>query len=964
MSRITPAEAYQIWDRFLEQWPLEHLDKMSLEEYTFAGDTSTFTYWIESETEALGSIWGGSAFKFGIYSRRNKSPRTNNARATYNDIYGWGTKYGATPDVAFEAVRTTVAEIARAARSGDLNAIDQANLGVATKWKIAFLYQDRNNPCVLPLYREESLRIVSGAVKTASPASMHKSLLADRNDSDIFEYGRQVWEKASKLLAEQWSGQRALQILQEHEDLVPYKESTDKIAGFKLDDDRQLALDLSAKTPALYLQPGNWLEIANHFQSKAKEYAPEDSRNSNLQANAPQLAQGNAAIKISVSDEEALYDLLAAYLELSSKHSSSSSSGSGSLVLSKQPLNQILFGPPGTGKTYNTVNKSLAILAPEYLAQHNDDRAALKERFDQLLQQDRIRFITFHQSFSYEDFVEGLSASVDKDSKQLNYEVVDGVFKSFCIAAAAKVTQRAEAPTDLGKRRVWKMSLGNTLGEDASIYDECIAGDYVLLGYGDGIDFTGCKSRQDVQERFAAAGVMPENPSVDYGITSVTTFSTRVAKGDLVVVTDGNFKFRAVGEITGDYEFKAHADYEDGYSQLRSVRWLRQYQPSLPHTELMNSQFSQMTLYELRSPALDREKLHRLLSEEEHLATEDPSSATSFQIGQVFGKDYSVLSVSSDILELKKPNGKQIGLAMNMLRTLAAYVREGRIDIEDIRAKKVFEKVPESLLEPYLVHGYNNVLPQLVEHLLQPSKILTPSTVSEDISHPVDARVVIIDEINRGNISRIFGELITLIEPSKRAGGEEALSVTLPYSKKAFTVPSNVYIIGTMNTADRSLAGMDIALRRRFMFKEMPPRPDLLVDIHIEGVSIHKLLQVMNQRIEVLLDRDHCLGHSYFLSLHEDRSLTRLAGIFRNQILPLLQEYFFEDWQRISWVLNDQAAIAKGSHPFIQRPPSEQSLHKLFGNEVASQLNDQRWQLNEVAFTSIESYRNILDEMP
>jgi 5-methylcytosine-specific restriction protein B len=224
-----------------------------------------------------------------------------------------------------------------------------------------------------------------------------------------------------------------------------------------------------------------------------------------------------------------------------------------------------------------------------------------------------------------------------------------------------------------------------------------------------------------------------------------------------------------------------------------------------------------------------------------------------------------------------------------------------------------------------------------------------------------DNFVLVIDEINRGNISRIFGELITLIEPSKRAGAKEALSVVLPYSKQSFSVPSNVYLIGTMNTADRSLSGLDIALRRRFTFKEMPSQPDLLDGYLVDGeIDVSQLLRVMNQRIEVLLDRDHCLGHAYFMPLRDDPSLQLLAAIFRNQILPLLQEYFFEDWERIGWVLNDQQAAANGYEPFVQRPQMDKGLEALFGNEVAGKLNDQRWELNAAAFESIASYRNIL----
>src|SRR5690606_30609437 len=124
----------------------------------------------------------------------------------------------------------------------------------------------------------------------------------------------------------------------------------------------------------------------------------------------------------------------------------------------------------------------------------------------------------------------------------------------------------------------------------------------------------------------------------------------------------------------------------------------------------------------------------------------------------------------------------------------------------------------------------------------------SPATMAEKLPY-----VLIIDEINSGNVSRIFGELITLIEPSKRAGAEEALEVLLPYSKKPFSVPDNVYLIGTMNSTDRSLAGLDIALRRRFTFREMPPRPELLDEVEVAGLNIGPLLRVMNQRIEVLL---------------------------------------------------------------------------------------------------------------
>ena len=211
--------------------------------------------------------------------------------------------------------------------------------------------------------------------------------------------------------------------------------------------------------------------------------------------------------------------------------------------------------------------------------------------------------------------------------------------------------------------------------------------------------------------------------------------------------------------------------------------------------------------------------------------------------------------------------------------------------------KAMYEAGENKLIMGGLSQYYN----PLLEYLLKDNEI------KEEEKESLRNYILIIDEINRGNISKIFGELITLIEPSKRIGAEEALHVRLPYSNESFGVPSNLYIIGTMNTADRSIALMDTALRRRFDFTEMMPRPELL-DFTVDGLHVKRMLETINKRIEYLYDRDHTIGHAYFMGLKEKNGgelKAELDTIFKNKIIPLLQEYFYDDWEKILMVLGD-----------------------------------------------------------
>lgn len=521
-------------------------------------------------------------------------------------------------------------------------------------------------------------------------------------------------------------------------------------------------------------------------------------------------------------------------------------------------LNRILYGPPGTGKTYQTTELAVQCVAPNWYYEFNNEyldepekRELIRAKYDELTAKGRIAFTTFHQSFSYEDFVEGIRPVViegnDKNSN-ISYEVVDGIFKQLCANATTTEQTGSTQIVNIEGKNIWKLSLGNTnLAGDDEIFNECINNDYLLLGWGDDIDFTHCSNRGEVVSRIEQSHniSLAEDPN-NYKATAVNTFKNLVKIGDLVIISDGNHKFRAIAEVTDEYEF-LETEERRGYQQLRKVKWLRIYNPSLPKERLFDKSLSQMTIYQLRNTTINREKLKQLLT-------------------------------------------------------------------------------PES------------------------------TTNSSELPH-----LLIIDEINRGNISRIFGELITLLEPDKRKGGTDAREVILPYSKLPFSVPSNLHVLGTMNTADKSLAQLDLALRRRFDFIELLPKPELLDGITVHGIAVSEILTVINQRIEVLLDREHTIGHSYFWSLKDldldDEKEIELGNIFKRRIIPLLQEYFFSDWERIGWVLNDPSK--HNSEQFIQTGNVFPAISELFDSSING-LNDRRYYINENAFNNPESYKKIL----
>lgn len=279
------------------------------------------------------------------------------------------------------------------------------------------------------------------------------------------------------------------------------------------------------------------------------------------------------------------------------------------------------------------------------------------------------------------------------------------------------------------------------------------------------------------------------------------------------------------------------------------------------------------------------------------------------------GKTYNTISKTLDILGVPVVAKKGISLPSNTtwfkneeadrkgaVEKFNQYKKDGHIVFTTFHQSMSYEDFIEGIKPKTEATG-------LVTYEVEPGvfkKICDKARTDKD-KQPY---VLIIDEINRGNVANIFGELITLIEDDKRLDKLEELKVQLPYSKKSFGVPSNLYIIGTMNTADRSVEALDSALRRRFSFVEMMPKPELLNGVSIEGfndTTLKDLLEIINKRIEVLKDREHQIGHSYFMKFADKNEVAAsdLKEVFTDKIIPLLQEYFYGDYEKIQLVLGN-----------------------------------------------------------
>lgn len=769
-----------LWLDYLKIWPIDRLKSMSINEYTNLNKDDSLCYWLESRTQDLGSIWGGSAYKFGIYKRNNKEKIDKRKGYLTDGEYSWVAKYGTNLNEAFEKVRDLIVEIAEAAAEGSLESVDHIDIGYAVKWKIAALYNQK----IPNIFKKEWLiaALESFGINKSSVSSDHQRYLKilpyKEADEDIISFSQRVWALAQKSFEE------------------------GKIIKDKLWYDLARVVQLIGKKDHLnkfFDVVATVLDEYNLDSNDKRTYAAALTRERRIQF----TCGGIYIVEIELKNQKANFGFYG----------------------SKDDFERLKKEYPDAVKVNQRTHSGEVIGT---WVEINPDKFNLKADVNSIIEAAgtelnvssshfRSQYERLHNHWIYD-------AAIDK---KLRKELLEEDFKNEK-KDATKYEDMNPIPLNqilYGPPGTGKTYALNDYYQYFSAFENSISEDELLIGE-------------------------IENLSWWKVIAAVLVDLKRAKVTDIM-----------------EHKFIKTKEGLSNTNTLRETMWS-----------------------ELQSHTIEECKYVSIANRSQSLIF-DKNEDGSWELFEEQAKE-----LVPDAYELS-----------NKIQNYVAN--------------------PEKEIKRYKFLTFHQSYSY--EDFIEGIKPVVNSKAEGDIKYEVQSGIfkslcqrarndrgnkyaIFIDEINRGNVSSIFGELITLIEDDKRSGAENELTVTLPYSNELFSVPPNLHIIGTMNTADRSVEALDTALRRRFSFKEMLPDPEVLraKTLNDSKISLGRLLSTLNDRIEILVDRDHTIGHAFFINVSD---LESLKHVFADKVIPLLQEYFYGDYGKMEMVIGKAFFITNDS---------------------------------------------------
>ncbi len=876
-------ELHVLKQNFLDVWPIEKLEQMTLDEYTNLDKESSFCYWLEAKTTTLGSIWGGSAYKFGIYKRKELTSQSFNEKRMSDGQYAWYGKYGKTKEEAFKTVKGIIIKIAKSAQSDKIEVIDNIDLGNAYKWKIAFLYGDYN---CLNIFKLDALNVIASNLNVESSnktpiSKFHRSILSLKSkDIDYFTYVHELWNQYESRL---------------------------------IDVKKDFAKWLNTNTFDSYRSYlGNTI---NDIEAKLNE-----------------INSFFDDIDFFLVDPNKVNGLVSTILFLLSK---------------KERIKNPEF------IEYDTKNSNGI---PKAILGKNNYIKFLKDKFEYITP----NYWVFQGSPNIYDITNALRAGQLKSWKVAAHKerikIGDQVIlwktgtKAGCYALAEVTSEVAIFDEDTMEKKYYmnpsdssatervKIKIIRNLVDDPIIWeqlkDDPIFSEFKAGNQGTNFsataeEYNAILSLTDIKmenthNNLESNTVFPIN-QIFYGPpgTGKTYFLKsqlfeKYTSKETSISPEQHFNNVVSGCSWWQVIAVALLDLKRAkVTEIFEHKWVKK------KAELSNSKTIRPTIWgQLQSHTI-AECLY--------------VNVTSRQQPLIFSKtEDSYWEIEMDLVEALVPE----------LYDLQNSVNSYNPDPDKIIRHYDFVTFHQSFAYEDFIEGIKPIIPEIEDEETKDLGYTIEDGVFKNIckraqNDPDNRYAIFIDEINRGNVSAIFGELITLIETDKRKGFKNEMHITLPYSKKIFSVPSNLDIYGTMNTADRSIEALDTALRRRFEFKEMMPNYEVIITEEVGGIKLSEVLETINKRIELLVDRDHTIGHSYFVGVNTEE---KLAKAFNNKIVPLLQEYFYGDYGKIGLVLG------KG---FVEKVKNDSIDFANFEYENANDFKTATFKLLKVTSESI-----------